>query len=333
MTIHFNINYKTVFGEQLVLNIQKEDKELKLPMTTLDGEKWSQDWCVETVNQAYTYYYSIEREGKVSKTEWLLVKHRLDMTAKRAEQYTLYDHWNAIPEDAYLYSRAFTDCINHQNPQLMKVQSDSKTVRIIVRAPQLRDGEKLAIAGADNLLGAWDSKKALPMVQHNYNEWAVDINASHLQTNHLEFKFLAVDSKKDQVLWETGFNRTIDLPELKAGELVSYELDQSFYALYNRKLAGTLVPVFSLRSKKSAGIGDFGDLQAMIDLVVQTGQRVLQLLPINDTTITHTWTDSYPYSCISIFALHPQYADLNALPELKDAKARAEAEKTREQLN
>ena len=87
-------------------------------------------------------------------------------------------------------------------------------------------------------------------------------------------------------------NRTVDLPEMKAGELVSYELDQAFFALYNRKLAGTLVPVFSLRTRKSAGIGDFGDLKAMIDFVASTGQKVLQLLPINDTTITHTWTHS-----------------------------------------
>ena len=128
-------------------------------------------------------------------------------------------------------------------------------------------------------------------------------------------------------------NRTVDLPEIKAGELVSYELDQSFFALYNRKLAGTQVPVFSLRTRKSAGIGDFGDLKTMIDFVASTGQKVLQLLPINDTTITHTWTDSYPYSCISVFAIHPQYANLHALPELKDAKARAEAEKTRAELN
>ncbi|MFZ2249306.1 MAG: 4-alpha-glucanotransferase, partial [Segatella copri] len=143
----------------------------------------------------------------------------------------------------------------------------------------------------------------------------------------------AFRNAKNELLWENSMNRTVDLPEMKAGELVSYELDQAFFALYNRKLAGTQVPVFSLRTRKSAGIGDFGDLKTMIDFVASTGQKVLQLLPINDTTITHTWTDSYPYSCISVFAIHPQYADLHALPELKDAKARAEAEKTRAELN
>ena len=134
-------------------------------------------------------------------------------------------------------------------------------------------------------------------------------------------------------MWETGMNRTVDLPELQKGQVVVYSLSQSFLERWNRKVAGTLVPVFSLRSRKSAGVGDFGDLKRMIDLVAQTGQKVLQLLPINDTTVTHTWTDSYPYSCISIFALHPMYADLNALPDLKDDGARAQAEKTREELN
>lgn len=333
MTVQFNIEYKAMFGEQIVVNIQTEEGELKLPLETTDGERWACDWCVESPEKSYTYYYGIEREGRAVKTEWLMIKHQLDVNAKKAAVYTLYDHWKAMPEDAYLYSSAFTDCINHQAPQEMKPETGSKIVRLIVRAPQLHDGERLGVLGADKALGAWDVQKILPMTQHTYNEWVADIDAAHLEGSHLEFKFVAFRNAKNELLWETSMNRTVDLPEMKAGELVSYELDQAFFALYNRKLAGTLVPVFSLRTRKSAGIGDFGDLKAMIDFVASTGQKVLQLLPINDTTITHTWTDSYPYSCISVFAIHPQYANLHALPELKDAKARAEAEKTRAELN
>ena len=333
MTVQFNIEYKAMFGEQIVVNIQTEEGELKLPLETTDGERWACDWCVESPEKSYTYYYSVEREGRAVKTEWLMIKHQLDVNAKKAAVYTLYDHWKAMPEDAYLYSSAFTDCINHQAPQKMKPETGSKIVRLIVRAPQLRDGERLGVLGADKALGAWDVQKILPMTQHTYNEWVADIDAAHLEGSHLEFKFEAFRNAKNELLWEASMNRTVDLPEMKAGELVSYELDQAFFALYNRKLAGTLVPVFSLRTRKSAGIGDFGDLKVMIDFVASTGQKVLQLLPINDTTITHTWTDSYPYSCISVFAIHPQYADLHALPELKDAKARAEAEKTRAELN
>lgn len=333
MTVQFNIEYKAMFGEQIVVNIQTEEGELKLPLETTDGERWACDWCVESPEKSYTYYYSVEREGRAVKTEWLMIKHQLDVNAKKAAVYTLYDHWKAMPEDAYLYSSAFTDCINHQVPQVMKPETGSKIVRLIVRAPQLRDGERLGVLGADKALGAWDVQKILPMTQHTYNEWVADIDATHLEGSHLEFKFVAFKNAKNELLWETSMNRTVDLPEMKAGELVSYELDQASFALYNRKLAGTQVPVFSLRTRKSAGIGDFGDLKTMIDFVASTGQKVLQLLPINDTTITHTWTDSYPYSCISVFAIHPQYADLHALPELKDAKARAEAEKTRAELN
>lgn len=333
MTVQFNIEYKAMFGEQIVVNIQTEEGELKLPLETTDGERWACDWCVESPEKSYTYYYSVEREGRAVKTEWLMIKHQLDVNAKKAAVYTLYDHWKAMPEDAFLYSSAFTDCINHQAPQEMKPETGSKIVRLIVRAPQLRDGERLGVLGADKALGAWDVQKILPMTQHTYNEWVADIDAAHLEGSHLEFKFVAFRNAKNELLWETSMNRTVDLPEMKAGELVSYELDQAFFALYNRKLAGTLVPVFSLRTRKSAGIGDFGDLKTMIDFVASTGQKVLQLLPINDTTITHTWTDSYPYSCISVFAIHPQYANLHALPELKDAKARAEAEKTCAELN
>lgn len=333
MTVQFNIKYKVMFGEQIVANIQTEEGELKLPLETTDGERWVCDWCVESPEKSYTYYYSVEREGRAVKTEWLMIKHQLDVNAKKAAVYTLYDHWKAMPEDAFLYSSAFTDCINHQAPQEMKPETGSKIVRLVVRAPQLRDGERLGVLGADKALGAWDVQKILPMTQHTYNEWVADIDATHLEGSHLEFKFVAFRNAKNELLWETSMNRTVDLPEMKAGELVSYELDQASFALYNRKLAGTQVPVFSLRTRKSAGIGDFGDLKTMIDFVASTGQKVLQLLPINDTTITHTWTDSYPYSCISVFAIHPQYADLHALPELKDAKARAEAEKTRAELN
>lgn len=332
MIFHFNIDYKTVYGEELVLNMMVDGKEVLQKMVTSDGCRWSCDLDAIPKTKNCTYYYSVERDGSCCKTEWLVVKHQLNVTAERANEYVIYDRWHDFPEDSYLYSSAFTDCINHQQPSQVRENAFAKTIRLIVRAPQLRDGERLAIVGSDPALGAWDAKRAVPMVQQNYNEWATDINVEALAVNYLEFKFVAVNEKKE-CMWETGFNRSLEISEMKAGALISYELNQSFLERWNRKLAGTLAPVFSLRSKKSAGIGDFGDLKAMIDLVAKTGQKVLQLLPINDTTITHTWTDSYPYSCISVFAIHPQYADLNALPDLRDAKYRAEAEKTRAELN
>lgn len=333
MVFRFNIEYKTVYGENLVLNLNMDNKEVHNSLGTTDGLHWSCDLDVASKAKNITYYYSVERDGVCVKKEWQVVMHQLNVTAERANDYIIYDHWRDIPEDSYLYSSAFTDCINHQQPAEVKGNTFAKTIRLIVRAPQLREGERLVLVGSDPLVGAWDVKRAVPMVEQAYNEWTVDVNAEALAVNYLEFKFVALNDKKGTEAWETGYNRSVEIPEMKAGSVVSYELSQSFLERWNRKFAGTLVPVFSLRSKKSAGIGDFGDLKSMIDLVAKTGQKVLQLLPINDTTITHTWTDSYPYSCISVFAIHPQYADLQALPELEDAKARAEAEKTRAELN
>ena len=333
MIILFNIDYNTTFGEEVVLNVLEGEQVCRYRMSTLDGSRWTYEMSKKEAPQSCQYYYSVSREGFNEKTEWLTVKHQLDLTVERGDRYVLYDRWNVMPEDAYLYSSAFTDCINHRQPTVLKASKFAKTVRLKVRAPQLRDGESLGVIGSCHQLGSWKASKALPMTQHNYNEWVIDLDGDNLEGDEIEFKFVILDAAKELLYWETGYNRTIQLPELKNEQVVVYELEQTFFELWNRKLAGTLVPVFSLRSRKSAGIGDFGDLKSMIDLVAKTGQRVLQLLPINDTTITHTWTDSYPYSCISIFAIHPQYANLHALPALNDAKERAEAEATREELN
>lgn len=334
MTIQFNIDYRTTFGESLVLNIWESGSLTKYHMLTSDGVRWSQTVAVKTPKQSYSYYYSVMRDGKVSRCEWTVVMHRLDISAGRADTYVVYDRWQTMPEDAYLYSSAFTDCINHQQPAVVQPSEFVRTVRLQVRAPQLRDGEVLTVTGAGKALGDWNIALAVRMTQHVYNEWIVDIDAEALEDSRMEFKFVGSDSKTTgNEHWETCMNRIVDLPEMKAGEMVVYHMGQAFFTHCDRKLAGTLVPVFSLRSGGSAGVGDFGDLKTMIDYVEKTGQKLLQLLPVNDTTITHTWTDSYPYSCISIFALHPQYADLRALPELADAKERAEAEKTRAELN
>lgn len=333
MTLHFHIEYRTAFGEEISLCIVENDEVKTHRMTTVNGAEWWCDLSQRKSDHSLTYYYKVTADGAYERSEWQTVKHVLDFTCTAATEYHVYDRWNDMPDDSYFYSSAFTDCINHQQPQPLKSTSYDRTLRLIVRAPQLREGERLAVVGAQKTLGEWCPDKALPMTLHNYCEWAVDIDASQLQGESIELKFVVTNASGHVMMWECGCNRCLTLPDMKKGMTVMYSLDQAFFEIWNRKLAGTLVPVFSLRTKESAGIGDFGDLKMMIDLMAKTGQRVLQLLPINDTTITHTWTDSYPYSCISIFAIHPQYADLRALPELEDEEARREAEAERSQLN
>ena len=333
MILYFHIEYRTAFGEEVTLNIIENGEVSTHRMTTVNGVEWCCELTQRTACRRLTYYYKVTVDNATERSEWQTVKHVLDFTCTAATEYHVHDRWNDMPDDSYLYSSAFTDCINHQEPQPMKPTSYDRTLRLIVRAPQLRDGECLAVLGDRKALGEWCPDKALPMTLHNYCEWAVDIDASQFHGEHIELKFVVTNASGHMMMWECGYNRCLTMPDMKKGETVVYGLNQAFFEIWNRRLAGTLVPVFSLRTKTSAGIGDFGDLKMMIDLMANTGQRVLQLLPINDTTITHTWTDSYPYSCISIFAIHPQYADLRSLPELDDEEARKEAEAECRRLN
>lgn len=334
MKIFFNIQYATTFGEILRLNVVGKGKDIEkvYSMNTYDGKSWHCEITAENGMSQMEYYYSVENGDSEVRHEWTTVSHRLELNAKRAMTYFVNDRWNDIPYDSYLYSSAFTDCVNRRHREPAKGSDYNQTLRLIVRAPQLRSGSRLALVGEDKALGRWNPDDAISMVEHNYNEWVADINVKEMKKEETEFKFIAFN-EKGGVDWETGMNRQLHAPMINDGEVVVTELDQAFFELCDEKLAGTLIPVFSLRSKGSFGVGDFGDLKMMIDWVAETNQRVLQVLPINDTTSTHTWTDSYPYSAISIFALHPQFADFRQLPEIKDKKKAHEMEALRKELN
>lgn len=340
MKLFFYLQYDTVFGQDLRLNIMGEttakgdraSENTVYAMTTVDGKMWQCEIELEKAPKSINYFYSIDKWGKEERKEWQTVTHRLDMNVPNASEYKIYNRWTDIPYDSFLYSSAFTDCVNRRHHEAVPTIKYEKTLRLIVRAPQLRKGERLYVTGESSCLGNWHADRALKMVEHNYNEWMVDMNVDAFDEAETELKFIATTDNGD-VLWETGYNRTLAIPEIANGEVRVEEMDQAFFEICDRKLAGTLIPVFSLRTRGSFGVGDFGDLKMMIDWVAETHQKVLQVLPINDTTSTHTWTDSYPYSCISIFAIHPQFADLRQLPAVADKEKAAAFETLREELN
>ena len=76
---------------------------------------------------------------------------------------------------------------------------------------------------------------------------------------------------------------------------------------------GLAVPLFSVRSRAGLGTGEFADIPALAAWAAAAGLSLLQLLPVNDTGVTGTWEDSYPYSALSVFALHPLYVDVEGL--------------------
>ena len=334
MRINFHIEYQTTFGEELMVNILTDGKPEEHKMGTLDGLHWSTEISKNIKNAGHMdYYYCVMRGDKQERTEWLVEPHRLDFAAEKGTRYTVYDHWLDIPEDSFLYSTAFTECVAARKLSMSPQTSYAKTVRLKVRAPQLRNNERLAIMGGGETLGNWEALCAIEMAEHENNEWVVSLNADTLPQT-FEFKFVGLDDEEDVTpLWEEGENRKVTLPPIEQGEVVVYELSQAHFPIYPWKGAGTVIPVFSLRSEGSFGVGDFGDLKQMIEWCDMTKQRVLQVLPINDTNITHTWQDSYPYNSISIYALHPQYTDLRQLPALKDEARRAYYDELQKELN
>ena len=334
MKVQFNVEYQTSFGEDLVLNILPAEQDGKLTqhkMTTLDGCHWFVEITKNPKPGTFIdYYYSLRRGDDELRHEWLVEPHRLEFAAQKGARYTVYDHWIDIPEDAYMYSSALTDCIMANQRELSTTTEYERTVRLKVRAPQIRIGEQLAIVGACDALGNWDVNKALPMFEHEYHEWVVSLDAAQLpQTFEFKFAMLGIE----QPVWEEGANRTISLVDIAPGEVLVYELPQVYLPLYPWKGAGTVIPIFSLRSEGSFGVGDFGDLKKMVDWADKTNQRILQVLPINDTNMTGCWQDSYPYNAISIYALHPQYTDFRQLPTIKDEAKRTAFETLRLELN
>ena len=333
MNLLFNIKYRTAFGEQLVLNVfDKNGTTGQYAMQTNDGENWQCQFCrTMKAGEHINYYYSVVHDGVELRHEWLVAPHRLMPVAAKDAMCASYDYWIDVPDDSYLYSSAFDQC---DNAAKMESKKCSSTIILKTRAPQLRAGERLALIGDDASLGNWEALKALPMYEQQSKEWMIILDANQFSRPLVEFKFVVLNDDNDVTLmWENGQNRTLIIPELKKGETVVYELEQAHFSIYPWKCAGTVIPVFSLRSEGSFGVGDFGDLKKMVDWAALTEQKAIQILPINDTNITHTWTDSYPYNSISIYALHPQYTDLRQLPELKDATRRNYYEQLRMELN
>jgi len=93
------------------------------------------------------------------------------------------------------------------------------------------------------------------------------------------------------------------------------------------------LPVFSLRSRDSLGTGEFSDIRLLVDWAHKTGFKLIQILPVNDTSATGSWLDSYPYGAISAFALHPLYLNLQEMAGKKNSALIKPLKKIQKQLN
>lgn len=331
MKISFQIPYHTHWGEDVRVLLSDG---MVHPLHTRNGEIWR--GCLEldttTSPAELSYQYAIFQDDVCIRKEWNGVKRRLTINPAYA-RLILNDAWRDRPEDSYFYSSAFSGEEAPYYPSGTEV-SHAKSILLKVRCPRFRHKNwKLAISGNQRILGEWDMKAPKMMQPCGPNEWCILLDATDIRYP-FEYKYLAWDTENNcEGEWICGNNRQISSLPLQEGDLLVISDDEVHFDLPAWKAAGVAIPVFSLRSEQSFGVGDFGDLKKMIDWAVLTGQKVVQILPINDTTITHTWTDSYPYNSISIYAFHPMYIDLNQLEALEDAGQRESFEQQRLKLN
>ena len=332
MTVSFNIEYRTSWGEEVrIAGLLPES----IPMHTTDGIYWTADVELEVPKEGMTinYSYQIEQNQIIIRKEWDSFPRRLFLSGNSKKKYQIKDCWKNIPEQLYYYSSAFTEALLAHPDRAEIPPCHKKGLVIKAYAPRINKDYCLAICGNQKALGNWDPDKAIPMSDANFPEWQIELDASKLKFP-LEYKFILYHKEEKKAdCWENNPNRYLADPELKTNETLVISDRYAYFDIPVWKGAGIAIPVVSLKSENSFGVGDFGDLKRMIDWAVSTQQKVIQILPINDTTMTHAWTDSYPYNSISIYAFHPMYADIKQMGTLKDKSAAAKFNKKQKELN
>lgn len=205
----------------------------------------------------------------------------------------------------------------------IKTSAGAETTNCVsfrVRNWQIDKGGRLFLLGSTEDLGEWDSTRALEMRldlessedggegKDPYGIWRIDVRLPTAATS-VSYKYCIEDGQGKRVL-ESGRNRLVvgrEANQVDVGKVHIVQEDGHFRHCGDWKGAGIAAPVFALRSRNSLGCGDFCDLRQLIEFCASAGMTIIQLLPVNDTSVHDNWMDSYPYSSLSVFALHPMY--------------------------
>ncbi|MFZ9046364.1 MAG: 4-alpha-glucanotransferase [Cyclobacteriaceae bacterium] len=339
MKITFEIGYRTHWGQALyvcgsdrALGGWDENKALKLRPGV--GELWTGFVNVKKADFTYKYFLRDENTG------WMVweegVDRHLNINKNSFTGCFVKDNWR--PEnsvESILTTSPFMKAFFNREAKAYKTKytKTGNYVRFQIRAPRVSADYSLGLIGSTKTLGAWDESNVLLMSDEDFPVWKVDVKLTEKELP-LEYKYVIYSHQEQRIVtWESRDNRYFPLKNLSNDELTIWT-DESFeYPVGCWKAAGVAIPVFSLRSKNGTGVGEFTDINILTDWSVKTGMKLIQILPVNDTTASHTWVDSYPYAAISVQALHPIYASLQAVGRLKDNKLEEEIEKRRAELN
>ncbi|MFA6335555.1 MAG: 4-alpha-glucanotransferase [Bacteroidales bacterium] len=316
MKIHFSIPYNLSFGQRIFImgsipELSSFDTKNAKPLS-YDGFMWSYNLILNNSESFEYSYLLIDDSGEPVFESGPARKFHVSSF----EEYIIRDEWKSYSDESPFLSSAFKKVFYFRDDVSKEATGD---VRIRLSANNTPLNGEIVMCGNHSLLGNWLPERGKRLHQNGEGLWETGLNSKELPAM-LEYKFVLVTNRMDitAVAWEKGENRKLDIPQLKSGELLIINHFSINLEARKTRIAGTSVPVFSLRSKESCGMGDFMDLKKMIDFLYKTRQNVLQILPINDTTMTHTWTDSYPYGAISIYAIHPLYINTEAAGKIND---------------
>ncbi len=306
MIVFISLLFNTVWGESLMIRRRGG----VFPMDYAGSGLWTYEEKGETpFSDGERYSFELWNGGAPVRREWRGHVFSLPERQKPARM-TIHDMWRDCPPDAPFYSDFFTKVVFAREKDAAHADRGKSARRpktiFRINFPDIRPDQVLGLCGSGPLFDDW--KKVLPMDGSGFPLWTLDLNAA----GPFEYKFVIADRGTRRILfWEKGGNRrTGSLPDAESAA-VHADAAPVFDAPRWRG-SGTAVPVFSLRSEDSFGTGDFMDIKKMARWAADAGQSMLQLLPVNDTTISHTWSDSYPYNAVSAFALHPMYINLQA---------------------
>ena len=339
MKVTFTIDYRTNWGEALFITGEPEalgagNPDKAVAMIPQSDSVWSVTVDIPQSNPDFTYRYFVRHEqGDIIAREWGRTPHFYHHSSGDTPRVRRFDYWQDMPADKPYYSSAIVDTINRRDPRKRIQRPRNGMITISVEAPMVAPEQVVAIAGGVDALGNWDPAKAPVMNDHAFPVWTVNIPAAALP-RYFEYKFFIRSKESSEpVAWEDRDNRTIEIPADAASTLNSFSGMRLVDPFPPMRAAGVAIPVFSVRTTEDFGVGDFYDLKKMVDWAVATGQKFLQILPINDTTMTGTWTDSYPYNANSTFALHPMYLRLQEVGTLATPARREHYEAIRQELN
>ena len=229
--------------------------------------------------------------------------------------------WSDPVLDSFTRS-AFSDVIfkrDAPNPAVhvdtTAADKDLITLYFQVTCPHVRTDQRVAVTGSIPELGNWDPLKGCILSDGEFPVWTGKITVKPTEFP-LEYKFVII-KPDDTIIWEPYDNRKSQGPTQGVTGKSIYCINE-WFTCPNQDLfkgLGVYVPIFSLRTKNSQGIGSYTDIKQLVDVCNKLGASLIQILPINDTTDRGEWPDSYPYKQVSCFALHPVFIDLLAIAD------------------